>query len=370
MPYGFLEPYHFKNGLTLKNKILMAPMTTSSSTPEGEVTEDELIYYLVRSSGPGAVITACAYIGSEGQAFVNGMSVAKDSNIDGLKKLAQIIKLQGAKAILQIYHGGRMSQRQFNGGRQPVSPSPIRAERKWADTPKELTEAGITILINQFATAVKRAIEAGFDGVELHGANTYLLQQFFSPHSNRRNDEWGGSVEKRLKFPIEVVRQCQSVIQEYDKKDFLLGYRFSPEEVETPGIRLNDTYILLDALIEEGIDYLHLSVNHYYQPSLVGFREYKKQVPDQIGKYVNHRVPLIGVGAIKTAKDAEKALQYADLLSLGKQLIIDPKWVQKMETGKEKSVQTALDLSTPQDYHIPPDLWQMITQIPNWFPVK
>lgn len=370
MTYSFLDPYRFKNGLTLKNKILMAPMTTSSSTPEGEVTEEELIYYLVRSSGPGAVITACAYIGSEGQAFPNGMSIAKDSHIDGLKKLAQIIKLQGAKAILQIYHGGRMSQRQFNGGRQPISPSPIRAERKWADTPKELTEAGITILINQFATAVRRAIEAGFDGVELHGANTYLLQQFFSPHSNRRNDDWGGSVENRLRFPIEVVRQCQSVIQNLGKKDFLLGYRFSPEEVETPGIRIDDTYILLDALIEENIDYLHLSVNHYYQPSLVGFREYKKQIPEQIGRYVNQRAPLIGVGAIKTAEDAEKALRYADLLSLGKQLIIDPKWVQKMEEGKEKSIETVLDRSRPQDYYIPANLWQTITQIPNWFPVK
>lgn len=370
MNYSFLEPYSFNNELQLKNKIVMAPMTTSSSTPEGDVTEEELIYYLVRSSGPGAVITACAYIGSEGQAFPNGMSVAKDSHIDGLKKLAQIIKLQGSKAILQIYHGGRMSQRQFNGGRQPISPSPIRAERKWADTPKELTEAGITILISQFGTAVKRAIEAGFDGVELHGANTYLLQQFFSPHSNRRTDNWGGSIENRLKFPIEVVRHCQSVIQTHADKSFLLGYRFSPEEIETPGIRLDDTYILLDALIGENIDYLHLSVNHYFQPSIVGFREYKKQIPEQIGQYIDNRVPLIGVGAIKTAEDAEKTLHYANLVSLGKQLIIDPKWVQKIEEGKEKSIQTAINLSQPQDYHIPENLWKTITQIPNWFPVK
>ncbi|MDZ7835185.1 MAG: hypothetical protein U5K84_07385 [Alkalibacterium sp.] len=133
--------------------------------------------------------------------------------------------------------------------------------------PKELTDGGINILIHQFGSAVRRAIDAGFDGVELHGANTYLLQQFFSPHSNQRTDKWGGSIEKRLTFPLEVVKHCQSIIDQYAKKPFLLGYRFSPEEIETPGIRIDDTLYLVDALINEEIDYLHLSVNYYYQPS-------------------------------------------------------------------------------------------------------
>lgn len=369
MTYSFLQPYTFNNGTTLKNRILMAPMTTSSSTSEGYVTEEELIYYLVRSGGPGAVITACAYIASEGQAFPNGMSIAKDKHIEGLSRLAQIIKLQGSKAILQIYHGGRMSQKQYNGGRQPISPSPIRAERQWADTPKELTESGIHILIRQFGTAVKRAIDAGFDGVELHGANTYLLQQFFSPHSNQRDDDWGGSLTNHLRFPIAVVKECQSIINDYAPEGFLLGYRFSPEEIETPGIRLKDSYHLIDALITENIDYLHLSVNYYYQPSLVGFREYKTQVPHQIGQYVDGRVPLISVGAIRTAEDADKALQHADLVSLGKQLIMDPKWVQKVEDNKEQTICTSLDFSRKHEYLIPEPLWSMITTVPNWFPV-
>lgn len=370
MTYTFLSPFTFKKGLTLKNKILMAPMTTSSSTPEGDVTEEELIYYLVRSSGPGAVITACAYISSEGQAFPNGMSIAKDHHLDSLSKLANIIKLQGAKAILQIYHGGRMSQRKFNGGRQPISPSPIRAERKWADTPKELTDGGINILIHQFGSAVRRAIEAGFDGVELHGANTYLLQQFFSPHSNQRTDKWGGSIEKRLTFPLEVVRHCQKVIDQHAEKPFLLGYRFSPEEIETPGIRLEDTLYLVDALINEQIDYLHLSVNYYYQPSLVGFREYKNQVPEKIGEHIDNRVPLISVGAVRSPADAEKALSYSQLVALGKQLILDPKWVQKIENGNEQMIQTALIKSQKASYHIPETLWHTLVSIPKWIPVR
>lgn len=370
MTYTFLDPYTIKDGLTLRNKVLMAPMTTSSSSTEGEVTDEELIYYLVRSNGPGAVITACAYISSEGQAFPNGMSVAKDHHVEGLSKLAKVIKLQGAKAILQIYHGGRMSQRKYNGGRQPISPSSIRAERKWADTPKELTDGGINILIHQFGSAVRRAIEAGFDGVELHGANTYLLQQFFSPHSNQRTDKWGGTLEKRLTFPLEVVRHCQAIIDEHADRPFLLGYRFSPEEMETPGIRIEDTLYLIDALINEKIDYLHLSVNYYYQPSLVGFRNYKQQVPTKIGRHINNKVPLISVGSIKTPSDAEKALDYSQLIALGKQLIIDPKWVQKIENDDEQSIQTFLKLSQKTSYHIPEALWETLISIPNWIPIR
>ena len=370
MTYTFLEPYTVKEGITLRNRVLMAPMTTSSSTTEGEVTEDELIYYLVRSSGPGAVITACAYISSEGQAFPNGMSIAKDSHIEGLSRLASVIKLQGAKAILQVYHGGRMSQRKFNGGRQPISPSAVRAERKWADTPKELTEGGINILIHQFGSAVKRAIDAGFDGVELHGANTYLLQQFFSPHSNQRTDKWGGSLEKRLTFPLEVVRHCQDIIDQYAKKPFLLGYRFSPEEIETPGIRIDDTLYLVDALINEEIDYLHLSVNFYYQPSLNGFREYKQQIPQKIGEHIGERVPLISVGSIKSSDDAEKALHYSQMIALGKQLIIDPKWVQKIQNDEERTIETAISKSNYPAYHIPEALWNTLISIPDWIPVR
>ncbi|EXJ23776.1 Fumarate reductase flavoprotein subunit [Alkalibacterium sp. AK22] len=370
MTYTFLEPYTFSNKVALRNRVLLAPMTTSSSTPEGTVTEDELIYYLVRSSGPGAVITACAYIDSKGQAFKNGMGASKDSHLNGLKKLAQVIKLQGAKAILQIYHGGRMSQRQFNGGRQPVSPSAIRAEREWADTPKELTETGIHILVSQFGAAVRRAIDAGFDGVELHGANTYLLQQFFSPHSNRRQDDWGGSLEKRLRFPIEVVRHCQSVIDAHASEGFLLGYRLSPEEVEEPGIRLTDTYVLIDALIGLKVDYIHLSVGHYAQPSIVGFGNYKKQIPQQIADYVSKRVPLIAVGSIQTAADAEKALEYSQLVSIGRQLIIEPKWVEKHAEGKKRSITHYIDTAQKPIYRLPDAMFEMITGIPGWFPVR
>lgn len=370
MSHTFLEPFTFKNGLTLKNRVVMAPMTTSAGTPEGNVSEEELIYYLVRSSGASAVITACAYISSEGQAFNHGMGISRDTHIKTLKKLAEIIQLQGAKAICQIYHGGRMAQPHLISGRQPVSPSAIRAERKWAVTPKELTDGGITILINQFGKAVKRAIDAGFDGVELHGANTYLLQQFLSPHSNRRTDLWGGSLENRMSFPLEVIRHCKEIIQQHSTKPFLLGYRLSPEEVEEPGLRLDDTLVFTEALIGENIDYLHLSVQHYFQPSLIGIRNYKDQIPNIISTTVNGRIPLIGVGTVRTPTDADKVMEYAELVALGRQLVVDPKWIEKIEEGHPEKIHTEINLSSQHELYIPAELWNQIVSIPNWFPVK
>src|SRR5690606_3685075 len=162
---------------------------------------DEVNYYAERSRGVGTVITACAYVSKEGKAFPGGFSAASDNMIPGLSKLAKAIKDQGAKAVLQIFHGGRMVPKKLIGGEQPVSASAIKAPRETADMPREMSEEEILDTIAAFGEATRRAIEAGFDGIELHGANTYLIQQFFSPHSNRRTDKWGGDIEKRMTFP-------------------------------------------------------------------------------------------------------------------------------------------------------------------------
>ena len=122
-----------------------------------------------------------------------------------MKRLAQTIQAEGAKAILQIYHGGRQSPPELLPDRQPISASAVASEGEGKPVPREMTETEIINTTQAFGDATRRAIEAGFDGVEIHGANTYLLQQFFSPHSNRREDQWGGSLEKRMKFPLAVV---------------------------------------------------------------------------------------------------------------------------------------------------------------------
>lgn len=370
MSTDFLSSFEIKEQVMLRNRVVMAPMTINSSTKEGTVTDEELAYYLVRSSSPGAVITAGAYISSEGQAFRDGISIAKDKFIPGLKKLASVIKLQGAKAIIQIYHGGRMARSHLSDGRVPVAPSAIQANRPWAELPRELGLTEIELIINQYAQAVRRAIEAGFDGVELHGANTYLLQQFFSPQSNQRTDEWGGSFENRMRFPLRVIEACQKMIDKYADSSFIFGYRISPEEMETLGIRLDDTKQFIDQIIDAGIDYIHLSLKHYYQPSIVGIGNYHINVPQEIYKHIDHRVPMINVGRINSADDARKALGYSDLIAVGRQYVMDPHWLQKHELNREKDIYTAIHLSKQSELTIPDALWDMITSAPGWFPIE
>lgn len=370
MSAQFLEPYTLKNDLTLRNRVVMAPMTINSSTTEGDITDEELAYYLMRSSAPGAVITAGAYVSSEGQAFKNGVSIAKDKFIPSLKKLSSVIQLQGSKAILQIYHGGRMAHSNLNLGRQPVAPSAIKANRPWAELPKELSTTDIELLIHQFGQAVRRAIQAGFDGVEIHGANTYLLQQFFSPQTNRRMDDWGGTFEKRLRFPLRIIEEAHKMAEEYADDDFIIGYRLSPEEIETPGIRLEDTFQFIDAIIDAKVDYIHLSLKHYYQPSIVGIGNYHVNIPKEIYNYIDNRVPLINVGNIITAEDANKALEYSDLVAIGRQLIVDPKWIQKHQLNREKDINKSIRLNQQSKLVIPDELWDVITSSPGWFPIE
>lgn len=246
------------SGVQLKNRLMLSPMTTQLSFFNGVITEDEITYYKQRSKGLGAVITGAANVQDIGKGWPGELSIAHDEMIPRLSELAKAIQGDGAKAIVQIFHGGRMTSRATLSGEQPVSASAVAAERPDAETPRALSENEIKETIQAFGEATRRAIESGFDGIELHGANTYLIQQFFSPHSNRREDQWGGSLENRYRFIDELLTTVFSTVEKYAKKPFIVGYRFSPEEYETPGIRFEDTIWLLERLRETKLDYLHV----------------------------------------------------------------------------------------------------------------
>ncbi len=330
-----------QSGVTLKNRIIMPPMTTKMSFFDGVVTNDEVNYYSLHSGEVGAVITGAANVQDDGKGWDGELSVADDKFLPGLEKLAAAIKRNGTKAILQIFHAGRMTDSGVLHGVQPVSASAVAAERPEAQTPRALESDEVTQLIENFKKATKRAIEAGFDGIELHGANTYIIQQFFSPHSNRRDDEWGGSLEKRYHFIDELVDGVTGVVKDSGKKNFIVGYRLSPEEYENPGIRMSDTMFLVDKLADKPLDYLHISMGDYKRVSVSD--DYKdKSILAYIKEQVNGRMPIIGVGDVRTKADAEDMLQNTDLVAVGRALLLDPHWTEKMMTGHEDLINTKL----------------------------
>ncbi|PSL42939.1 2,4-dienoyl-CoA reductase-like NADH-dependent reductase (Old Yellow Enzyme family) [Salsuginibacillus halophilus] len=367
--HSFLEPFTFNNGATLRNRIMLAPMTNFASAEDGETTVDELAYYRERSTGTGAVITACANVTADGKGFPGEIGVYDDSLIDGLADLAETIQAEGAKAILQIFHGGRMCPPDLLPDGQPVSASAIPAERENAATPRALEHDEIEEIVEAFANATRRAIKAGFDGVEIHGANTYLIQQFYSPHSNQRDDTWGGSRYERMTFPLAVTRAVAAAALEAPP-EFIVGYRFSPEEREEPGITMDDTLELVRHLAEEDLDYLHVSVQDFFAGSMRDENDTRSRV-EMIQAEVGEQIPVIGVGSLYTVDDANRAMATGvPLLALGRELIVDPDWVEKAADGREEEIRTELSLEEREDLVVPETLWNTIGNTPGWFPVK
>ncbi|WP_099364289.1 NADH-dependent flavin oxidoreductase [Fredinandcohnia onubensis] len=370
-----LSTFTLPNGVELKNRLVMAPMTNFSSNPDGTVSDAEVSYYARRSSGVSMVITACTYVTPNGKGFHGEFAGDKDEMIPSLSQLAKAIKEQGAKAILQIFHGGRMCPPELVPNGDIVSASDVPAVRGGASTeepdvkPRPLTENEVEEIIKAFGETTRRAIEAGYDGVEIHGANGYLIQQFFSPHSNRREDQYGGNLEKRMTFPLAIVDEVQKVVKEHATPEFIVGYRFSPEEPETPGITMGDTLKLVDKLANKGLTYLHVSLGEFFSTARRGVEDTYKTRIEYLLERINNRIPLIGVGSIYTADDARKAFKTGvPLLALGRELIIDPDWVQKVAEDKENEIVTKIDKTKQKELVIPDPLWNAITNTPGWFP--
>lgn len=353
------RPFTLPNGVELKNRLLMAPMTTCTGFYDGTVTRELVEYYQVRAGSIGAVIVECCFIDDKGLAFPGAIGIDHDNKIAGLAKIASAIKEKGSKAILQIYHGGRMVEPKLIGGRSPVGPSAVAAPRDGAAVPLALTGEDVESMIVKFGEGVRRAIEAGFDGVEIHGANTYLIQQFYSPNSNQRTDEWGGSRDNRASFPLAVLDITHKMARQYADASFIIGYRFSPEEIEEPGIRFDDTLYLLEKLAARGLDYLHFSMGYTLRSSIVDTTD----PTPLIGKYVAMRsdtlakVPVIGVGGVVNQADADAALEHGyDLVAVGKACIAYPDWTDRLIS--QQKVDLFIDSTQREALTIPEPLWR------------
>ncbi|MDD9791803.1 NADH-dependent flavin oxidoreductase [Priestia megaterium] len=370
---NLFETFTFKNGVTLKNRVVMAPMTTWSSNDDYTVSDEELTYYQKRVNGVGLVITGCTHVQPNGIGFTNEFAAYDDKFIPSLRKLAGAAKSGGAPAILQIFHGGNKALPALTPNGEVVSSSALETEASdFAPSvlPRELSHDEILEVIHAFGETTRRAIEAGFDGVEIHGAHGFLLQNFFSPFFNRREDEWGGSLENRLRFPLAVVQEIKNVIKKHATKPFILGYRISPDEHQTGGLRMKDTYELINRLIEANVDYVHASLANALSSKPVDSKDDKTYL-ELIAEHVNNRVPVIAAGSMVTADDVKTALDKGlSLAAIGHTLIMNPDWVEKVQNGKEGEIETALKASKINEIEIPEKLWNVIQASGPWFKIE
>ena len=372
---SLFSPFMLTEKIKLRNRIVMAPMTTWSANPDGTISEQELEFYKRRSQNVGLVITGCTYVTPSGIGFTHEFAAYDDRFINSLEKLAAAAQSGGAPAILQIFHAGNKAIPELVPNNDVISASASSVKTgdfmKRVVQSREMTENEIQETIRAFGDVTKRAIKAGFDGIELHGAHGFLLQNFFSPLFNQRNDRWGGDLEGRMRFPLAVLQEVKNVGYEYATKPFAIGYRISPEESATGGLRIEDTYKLLDRLISSGISYIHtslVSINESYPVE-------SPNGPRTIELILNHiagRVPVIAAGKIRTPSQAQEAISTGlPLVAIGKGLVINPEWVTLAESGRGHEIQTTLNPQLVPELTIPDKLWDQIqaSKGTGWFPL-
>ncbi|MBY8038734.1 NADH-dependent flavin oxidoreductase [Vibrio fluvialis] len=370
------QPFTFKNGVTLRNRVVMAPMTTWSSNADETISDEELRYYRARAQGVGLLLTGCSHVQPSGIGFTDEFAAYDDRFIPSLTKLADAAKSGGAVAVLQLFHAGNKAVPDLIPNGELVSASAMAAPKGPFNDGKlasrELTEAEIFELIHDFGQATRRAIEAGFDGIELHGAHGFLIQNFLSPLFNQRQDQWGGSLENRMRFPLEVVREVRRVIDEHASRPFLLGYRISPEEPGEGALRIDDALALAETLAQEGdIDYLHTSLYNILAGQSQDDTSGKTTAQRFIDR-VADRVPLMAAGEVRTPNQARNVLETGmPLVVVGRSLVMNPTWVEMAQDGRDQEIRAALDLShSADDLQVPTKLWNIIKSTPGWFPVQ
>ncbi|MGK8993897.1 NADH-dependent flavin oxidoreductase [Staphylococcus epidermidis] len=350
------------NGVEGKKSFCFSSFTHTSSNDDGTISDIELPYIEKRSKDVGIAINAASNVNDVGKAFPGQPSVAHDSDIEGLKELAQVMKKNGAKAIVQIHHGGAQALPELTPDGDVVAPSAISLKsfgQQEEHDAREMTAEEIEQTIRDFGEATRRAIEAGFDGVEIHGANHYLIHQFVSPYYNRRNDVWADN----YKFPVAVIDEVVKAKKAHANDDFIIGYRLSPEEAESPGISMEITEELIHQIANKPLDYIHVSLMDVNSVTREGKYKGENRLK-LIHQWINGRMPLIGIGSVFTAEDALNAVENigVEFVALGREILLDYDFVAKIKEGREDEIINAFDPNREDQHYLTPNLWEQFNQ--------
>jgi 2,4-dienoyl-CoA reductase-like NADH-dependent reductase (Old Yellow Enzyme family) len=333
-------PLTLRSGVVLPNRIAMAPMVAQGADEAtGHITNEDIAYFARRSTVAGAIITGAAFVARSGRGFGRQISIADDQDVEGLAGLARTMRRDGARAFVQLYHGGREAYPVADELGRVLAPS-TKAFDWLPYVPQEMTLDEIAATIAAFGAATRRAIAAGFDGVEIHGANHYLLQQFFSAYSNRRTDEWGGDLERRMAFPLAIVDEVQRVAAGAPRP-FAVGYRVCPDEIHgaNVGYTVAEASQLIDRIAGKGVDYIHVSIFNGYDAAPIGARMSYGQI---VRTVVAGRCPVMIVSDVFTECDAVRALEHGDIVAIGRAALVEPQFAAKIAAGHGEEIETTV----------------------------
>jgi len=311
---GLLSPIEVK-GLEFKNRIVMPPMQTGLATFKGAATRKLIEHYVRRSKPLGLVIVEHCYVSLNGKVSSDQLGIHDNDLVKGLEDLSSAVHATGTPIVVQINHAGKAASEDATG-MTPVAPSAEGDVR-------ELRREEIQDLTKDFAAAAEKVMKAGFDGVEVHGAHGFLLNQFFSPLTNQRRDEYGGSFENRTRFPLEVVERVREKVD-----GRLLLYRLGSDDLDPKGIGIEDSKKFATELEKAGVDIIDVSggLCGSRPARLQGKQGYFIPQAECIKKMV--RVPVIGVGGVTEPKYADRLVLQGkvDFVAVGRALLGDPDW--------------------------------------------
>jgi 2,4-dienoyl-CoA reductase-like NADH-dependent reductase (Old Yellow Enzyme family)/thioredoxin reductase len=339
---SLFSPIKIKS-LELVNRAVMPPMGTNLGNSDGTVSEANLAYIRRRArGGAGLIITEIASVHPSGSAIPNELGAFHDQFIPGLRKIADVVHAASSKVTLQLHHAGRESLYLLQKGKA-VAPSAIPS-LIFGLTPREITRDEIQEIIAAFGAAAIRAREAGFDAVEVHGAHGYLLTQFLSALSNKRDDEYGGSLSNRSRFMIEVLEEVRRKVG----PDFPISLRLSVEECIKDGYTFENIQPILPSLVQAGTDILHASLGTHGSPGGItsapfefqpGFNVWRaKKLKEAVG------LPVIAVGRFTEPSLANEVIAHgeADFVAFGRQFLADPDFLIKAREGRPEDIRKCI----------------------------
>jgi 2,4-dienoyl-CoA reductase-like NADH-dependent reductase (Old Yellow Enzyme family) len=337
-------PLQIKN-FNLKNRIGVAPMTRMSS-PGDSIPRQDVLDFLIRRARNGAAIVYTEAIVTDyesGQGYPGQARMVTQRQIDAWKPVVQAIRDEGAVAIMQIFHCGRMAWPQINPANRVIAPSPIAPKQKNPMTqepypvPDAMSPFDINHVISGFVETARGAVEAGFDGIEIHGAHGYLISNFLSSYSNQRQDSYGGSVANRFRFAREVIQAVRKVVPE----DRLLTFRISNWGVADMEVSLFETkqayQETIEMLSKQPIDAISVST-YNYKDSAFGTEQNMAQITREVTG-----LPLMICGQIYDRASAEDALKHADIVLSAKSFLLNPNWLADVRNGKQLPLYSSED---------------------------
>ena len=310
------ESWEMRNGLVIPNRSVLAAMTNKQSHADGTLSDQEIRFLLRRAEGGfGLITTAASHVQESGQGWEGEFGVWGDHHLPGLTSLATQLKQHASKSFVQIFHGGMRAPSSITG--QQASSASVNFISESEGSSRRLSESQVEETISCFIKAAQRCETAGFDGVELHGAHGYLIAQFLGSNTNRRSDAFGGDVQQRSTFLLRIIRGIREVVSD----DFAIMVRLSPVSEEI-GITMEDTKQVIELLIEEEIDALHISCWDVFEK-----QDNHQTMTKELCSIYSDSIPIVSTGSVWSAADAQFVLdQGAQAVGVARVALPHPDW--------------------------------------------